>query len=253
MTGSQVPMIRPKIVNAKKLDMPTSEARITFVANSADMRSYLALHQHVLKGLGKRIGNHHIYVLDKAVYVLVASLWEAYCEDIVTECLAYVAMYAPSYKSLPQTLVNEIEKNMRSGKDSPWDLAGEGWRDYIKKRRAGYEKKRNKDFAGPKSEPVEEFFYNVLGIEKLRDTWKNVGYPEVCDELDNHLDRRNSLVHRITPGRTVNKTDVKMFYKLVWSLVLYTDRVVDDTITQVTGKSRWQGGVDVGDSGISSI
>jgi hypothetical protein len=127
-------------------------------------------------------------------------------------------------------------------------LAGEGWREYIKKRRAGFEKKRNRDFAGPKSKSVEEFLYNVLGIEDLCDSWRAAGTPHICEELDAHLDRRNSLVHRITPGRVVAKTDVKTFFKLVWNLVMYTDDVVDGMLTNVTGKSRWKGHVNASDS-----
>ena len=42
----------------------------------------------------------------------------------------------------------------------------------------------------------------MLGIEGLRDSWKAVGTPDICEELDVHLDRRNSLVHRITPGES---------------------------------------------------
>ena len=93
------------------------------------MRSYLILHQIALKGPERGI-RRHSYILDKAVYVLIASLWEAYCEDIVTESLDHITAYAPSYSALPSGLVSEIEKNIRSGNDSPWELAGEGWREY---------------------------------------------------------------------------------------------------------------------------
>jgi hypothetical protein len=239
-------------LNVRELRTPASKARVAFVANSADMRSYLILHQIALKR-PERGDRRHSYILDKAVYVLIASLWEAYCEDIVTEALGHITAHAPSYRALPSGLVSEIEKSIRSGKDSPWELAGEGWREYVKKRREGYEKKRNKDFAGPKSKLVEEFFYNVLGIERLCDSWRAAGTPHICEELDVHLDRRNSLVHRITPGRVVEKTDVKAFFKLVWHLTMYTDDAVDDMLTKVTGRSRWKGRVNADDSGADPV
>jgi hypothetical protein len=245
-------MTNPDPLNTKELKTPASKARVAFVANSADMRSYLVLHQLALKRPEKSL-RRHSYILDKAVYVLIASLWEAYCEDIVTESLDYIAAHAPSCRALPSGLVSEIEKNIRSGKDSPWELAGEGWREYIKKRREGFEKKRNRDFTGPKSRSVEEFFYNVLGIEELCDSWRAAGPPNICEDLDAHLDRRNSLVHRITPGRVVEKADVKNFFRLVWNLAMYTDDVVDDMLTKVTGKSRWKGHVNAGDSGAGPV
>lgn len=88
-------MNNPDPLNIKELKTPASRARLAFVANSADMRSYLILHQIALKRPERGI-RRHSYILDKAVYVLIASLWEAYCEDIVTESLDHITAYAPS-------------------------------------------------------------------------------------------------------------------------------------------------------------
>ena len=234
-------------LNSKELIDPTSEARATFVGNSADIRAYFVLHQLAFKDANKAV-RRLAYVVDKSIYILVASLWEAYCEDVVTESLNHIIAYAPSYHSLQQGLIEEIQKTIRSGKDSPWDLAGEGWREYLKKRREGFERKRNKEFAGPKSESVEQFFSHVLGIDELCNSWKTAaGAPLICEELDEHIDRRNTLVHRITPGRVLNKRDVKQFYKVVWRLVEYTDAVIDEMLVGTTGESRWKSRVIIDD------
>jgi hypothetical protein len=179
------------------------------------------------------------HLLDKSTYVLVASLWEAYCEDVVTECLNYITEYAATYQALPQSIREDIQKSMRGGKDSPWDLAGDGWRDYVRSRNKGFERKRNKDFAGPKSPAVEELFLKTLGIEDLRSRWQLSGSPSICDELDAHLERRNIIIHQFTPGRVVNKNDVKDFCKTVVRLIAYTDTAVDEFLIQTTGESRW--------------
>jgi RiboL-PSP-HEPN len=196
------------------------------------------LHQLAFKHATKPV-RKLAYLLDKSTYVLVASLWEAYCEDVATECLNHIAVHAPTYQSLPPSIIEDIQKNIRSGKGSPWDLAGDGWREYIRQRGKGYEIKRNKDFAGPKSGAVEQFFLRVLGVEDLCGRWQSSGSPLICDELDKHLDRRNTLVHRFNPGRVVNKQHVKEFYKTVWRLVACTDGVADEFLTRTTGESRW--------------
>lgn len=179
------------------------------------------------------------HLLDKSTYVLLASLWEAYCEDIVTECLNYITEYAPTYNALPQSILEDIKKSIRGGKDSPWDLAGDGWREYVRNRNSGFERKRNKDFAGPKSAAVEELFLNALGIEDLRSRWRASGSHSICDELDAHLERRNTIIHRFTPGRVVNKNDVRDFCRTVMRLVSYTDTVADEFLIRTTGESRW--------------
>jgi RiboL-PSP-HEPN len=237
----------------KKLEIPASNARITFMNNSADIRDYFALHQLAFKGASKGI-QRLSHLLDKSTYVLVASLWEAYCEDLVTECLDHITQYAPTYHALPYSIREDIQKGMRSGKDSPWDLAGDGWREYVRNRNRGFEKKRNKDFAGPKSAAVEEFFLSVLGIENLCSRWQISGSPGICDDLDAHLELRNRIIHQFTPGRVVNKNDVKKFCRTAISLVACTDMVVDEFLVQTTGESRWMSmmAATVADSGESS-
>jgi len=155
----------------KKLDVPASNARAAFVSNSADIRDYFILHQLAFKDASRRI-QRLSHLLDKSTYVLLASLWEAYCEDIVTECLNHVTQHAPTRRALPQTIQEDIQKSIRSGKDSPWDLAGDGWREYVKNRNKGFERKRNREFAGPKSAAVEDLFLNALGIQGLCAKWR---------------------------------------------------------------------------------
>src|SRR5260370_40187765 len=127
--------------------------------------------------------------------------------------------------AISRSICEDIQRSIRSGKDSPWDLAGDGWSEYVKDRNKGFERKRNKDFAGPKSAAVEELLFNALGIEDLRGRWRTSAWASICDELDTHLERRNTIVHRFTPGRTVNKNDVKTFCRGIVRLVAYTDTV----------------------------
>lgn len=231
-------MSEPPNILAKELKIPASNARTTFTNNSADIRDYFALHQVAFKNASKNV-RRLSHLLDKSTYVLIASLWEAYCEDLVTECLDYVTEYAPTYRALPQSIIDDIKKSMRSGKDSPWDLAGDGWREYVRNRNRGFERKRNRDFAGPKSAAVEELFVSALGIEDLRSRWQALGPASICDELDAHLERRNGIVHQFIPGRVVNKNDVKEFCRIVLRLVSYTDTVTDEFLIRTTGESRW--------------
>ena len=71
---------------------------------------------------------------------------------------------------------------------------------------------RNYDFSSPRSASVEQFFSELLGIPGIRQAWQAKEGPEVCRKLDDHLERRNTIVHKITPGPAVYKRDVKAFY-----------------------------------------
>ncbi len=222
----------------KKLGIPASNARSAFTNNSADIRDYFILHQLAFKDASKRI-RRLSHLLDKSTYVLIASLWEAYCEDVVTECIDQITEYASTYRALPQTIREDIQKSIRSGKDSPWDLAGDGWREYVRNRNKGFERKRNREFTGPRSAAVEQLFLNAMGLEDLCNKWQTSTWPTICDELDACLEQRNIIVHQFTPGLIMKKADVKNFCKIVMHLVACTDKIADEFLIQTTGESRW--------------
>ncbi|MEV0388737.1 HEPN domain-containing protein [Nonomuraea sp. NPDC050643] len=205
------------------------------------MISYYSLHQMLVKS-NLHGAKKHVYVLNKSVYVLVASLWEAYCEDIVTESVAHMVKYAPQWDALPRALTKVVAKELRNGDTelAPWALAGDGWRTYIEDRLEMLARRREFYFASPKSLNVEKLFKDALGVEDITRRWRTgARFATVCETLDAHIEMRNAVVHRIKPGPTLNKRDVKDFFKIVRRLVRRTDRIVDEMLVSCTGESRW--------------
>jgi hypothetical protein len=203
------------------------------------MAAYYSIHQHFVKTAPIKI-QRQAYIINKSMYVLVASLWEAYCEDIVAECLDLLVAHVSGWKELPQRLARDIAREIRNGEVilAPWELAGDGWRQYVKDRQEARSYGRNYDFSGPKSGSIERFFSESLGVPSIRNFWRDKEGQSICEDLDAHLARRNSIVHQIAPGPAVNKRDVKDFYGVVRRLVKCTDRVMDGMLTDATGKSR---------------
>jgi hypothetical protein len=230
-----------------------SNARFAFASNSVDITAFYSVHQHFVKATTGKV-RRHVYILNKATYVLVASLWEAYCEDVVAESMNLLIDHVPTWKKLPHRLARDVAKEVRHADTAllvPWELAGDGWRQYLKDRQDARAYERNYDFSGPKSANIERFFGESLGLPRMRDIWRNTEGAEVCKNLDNHLDRRNIIIHQISPGPTVYKRDVKAFYNVVRCLVRRTDQVIDQMLTNATGESRWtsyvkSGPVDIG-------
>src|ERR1022692_651483 len=93
-------------ITAKQSRIRASKARYAFAHNSIDMTAFFAVHQHVVKTLDNKL-KRHAYILNKATYVLVASLWEAYCEDIVEESVDLLVDHVPSWDKLPQPLTRD--------------------------------------------------------------------------------------------------------------------------------------------------
>ena len=228
-------------ITSRTSKVRASKARHTFAINSRDITAFYTVHQHFVKTVTNKV-RRHVYILNKATYVLVASLWEAYCQDIVTEALDILVDHAPTWEQLPRQLARDIAKELRNNNMpllAPWELAGDGWRAYIKDRQEAHSYQRNYDFSGPNSANVERLFSESLGLRDIRDSWKQADSLTICSDLDSHLDRRNNIIHQIEAGPMVNKRDVKDFYFVVRRLVRHTDQVVDDMLTNSTGKSRW--------------
>jgi hypothetical protein len=224
----------------KKLGIPVSAACYRFVQNSQDMRDFYSLHQAVSK-VNVPLISKNMHVANKAVIVLIAAMWEAYCEDLADESLAVLVEFAPSWKNLPQPLLKSVTKDLKTMDDlGPWMLADDGWRDYLIGRQPKLMQKRNYSFATPKTEQVNRLFLDSVGIVNIASKWE---LPHSADhsarELDKYIDMRNVIAHRYSPGQTVAKKEVREFYKLIAFLVAQTDSAVGEVIEQVTGQSRW--------------
>ena len=183
-----------------------------------------------------------LHVANKAVIVLVAAMWEAYCEDMADESLALLVRYAPGWQNLPQPLLKAVTKELRNLNEdlAPWMLAGDGWRQYLMDRQPILAQKRNYSFATPKAKQVDSLFLESAGIVRISDNWRLPQGPEWArQELDRYIDMRNAIAHRYAPGSFVTKKDVRAFYNLVAFLVAQTDAAVGSLIEQVTGQNRW--------------
>ncbi|MFJ6195748.1 HEPN domain-containing protein [Micromonospora sp. NPDC092111] len=240
MTGDELSELAA-VPTTKIIRVPVSNACLNFVANADDIRDFYSLHQEAKKVDVKAI-YEKLHVANKAVLVLVAALWEAYCEDVAEEGLRLLVQHAPNWEALPRPLLKAVAKELRRLDEefAPWTLAGEGWRQYLLDRLYLLGQKRNYSFATPKAKNVDALFLESVGIVRISDAWTlPLGVEWARNELDSFIDKRNVIAHRYEPGSTVAKRHVKQFYNLVSGLVARTDAAVGRVIREVTGANRW--------------
>jgi hypothetical protein len=88
-------------------------------------------------------------------------LWE--------ESLSLLADYIESWQSLPRKLARDVAKEVGRADTTvlaPWELAGDGWRQYIKDRQEAHAYERNYAYPGSKSTNIERFFRESLGLSE---------------------------------------------------------------------------------------
>lgn len=228
------------IPRRKKLGASFSNARAAFADNCDDVRSYYAIHQYAVKE--SQLLQKHLPVLDKSMFVLVASLWESYCEDVATEVLSLLADHCESPATLPTRLRQQVAREVSEDKNNlaVWDLAGDGWRDVLRTRSNDWARQRDWRFNSPKSAKVDEHFRQALGIERMSDNWliEDGSAEETREALDAFIAQRGMIAHR--GGKMpIAKRHVREFVNLVTELVRLIDANLEQHLISATPLARW--------------
>ncbi len=215
----------------------SSKARDTFEANAQDVARLLELHQEVGGAdRGRRTG---LEVLNKSGIVLMCAVWEAYIEDLAAEVVEHYVDEATPEK-LPPKLRETIGKELKNQKDSdsPWKLAGRGWKRELKYRLKGLQAKRNATLNAPKAGVVDAFFEESIGIPNVSSKWRwqKMSIARAREKLDEFVTLRGDIAHRVNASTPVHKSRVEEFRDHVERLVALTDDYVNAQVRADIGK-----------------
>jgi len=210
---------------------PRSRARISFHDNSDDVRSLWGLYQ---AAKNSRAVQRHLGPANKGTYLLIAALWETYCEDVLLEATAELVATVRDADLLPIAIRRAIARELKEDKHdlSPWQLAGSGWRAVADERARRL--CREIVFNSPKAGRVDELFRRTLGIADVSQCWTTERVPDPRSALDEHLARRGELAHRAA-STTITKRQVSDFYQLVMDLTQSMDAHLGAFLFTVTG------------------
>ena len=149
-----------------------SKAKTRFESNCADVERLLEIHEE--KGGEKAGRRYRLEVLNKSGIVLLSAFWEAFCEDLASEGVAHLVAHAADWTALPKSLQKKVAKELESDAHelAVWKLAGDGWRDVLKKRLDLYTEERNWGMNSPKATRIDDLFEGALGIPKVSAAWR---------------------------------------------------------------------------------
>ncbi len=189
---------------------------------------------------GRRRG---VEVLNKAAVVLVCAAWEAYCEDIVSEAIQHLVTDCSDHTRLPPALRKHVAATIKGSNDglSPWEMAGDGWRQVVKQNAATLIQKMTGAWHTPKTAPIRDLFAKALGIPDITANWKWPKNPaaRVAAELDGLVTLRGEIAHRLRPRNSVHKWHGTRFYNHASRIADKIDAEVSHSLTTATGKVYW--------------
>lgn len=216
-----------------------SNAEFSFdVEATPQIDRLLGIHEEIGgSGPGRR---YNLEVLNKAAIVLISAFWEAFIEDLAAEVLEHFAKETKDVNSLPLELRKSIAKDVASAKHelSPWELAGDGWREALRSRAKKIKDGNDRTLSTPTSRNVEDFFRTQAGVSDLTSCWHWAGAPVArnIERLDEFVRLRNAIAHRGGPTDVgVLKKDARDGLNLIRRIAELSLKYVNKKVEQSVG------------------
>jgi len=217
-----------------------SKARAAFDESSKDIDRLLEIHG--LIGGPQKGRRFRLEVLNKSAIVLITAIWEAYCEDIVSEAVEHIVTESPKAGALSKEIRKAVAKELKDDKNdlAAWNLADDGWRTVLRSRLKIMEERRAWSLNTPKSAQLRDFFRNAIGIEDITSdwSWRRMSPDQAQKKLNDYITLRGEIAHRGTLKETY-KYQVQDFLNHVQRLVSKTDEQVNKHVNTMTGKTLW--------------
>jgi hypothetical protein len=220
----------------------SSDARQAFDKSCHDIDRLLEIHGQLTPsgpGRGYLLQAVSLEVLNKSAIVLISAIWEAYCEDIVSESLKHLVEHSTNSSTVSNEMKKTIAKELKQDKNelAIWQIADNGWKAILVR----MAKMRALHFNTPKSENIKDFFREVLGIDDILETWswEKMSPSEAAKTLDKFITMRGDIAHRGIRQQSVTKSEVQNFLEHIRRLVHKTDAEVNGHLKEATGQSLW--------------
>lgn len=217
-----------------------SKAYSAFHLNISDVRDLMKIHQEKAgETPGRKWG---VAPLNKSAVVLLCAGWEAYCGEIVAEWIEHVVTYGEP-EHLPPALKDKVRREIVGGGAAAqmlmWDLAGEGWRTFLRERLERLAEERARYMNAPRSNEVKRVFSEHAGHPDITAAWSwpKMSNQAVRTRLDEFVDLRNAIAHKPEQTRKVNKQTVYKYLVFIGRLVDFTDALMEAHAREVTGQS----------------
>jgi hypothetical protein len=214
-----------------------SNARNTLDANKADLDRLWWFHSNEAGNTqGRKYG---VEVLNKAVVVFVCAAWEAFCEDIILEAVAHIKADGTDFNLLPKEVKTPIALRIKEEKheQSPWKLAGDGWKDVV----VAHAKECVAALNTPKSGKLKTLFAETIGIKDITHNWnwQNCTVATAISRLDDFVTLRGELAHRLKATTAVKKKHGEDFFSHAKMLAEKIDLTVRNHLHTLTGNHYW--------------
>lgn len=222
-----------------------SKARRSFDKNLKDVNRLIDMYETAKElfeseEVGKMPSGYDVAL--RSGIVLLVTYWEAYVEDIASECVSNFQEHLSTPESLPQSLQKSVLKHLQKrGGTSYWSLSGDGWKQILGDLESELKGKRDFNFNTPKSEETQKFLSQAVGHENIIESWSFGGRSgeENAELLDKFIGIRGKIAHRGQLKKKVDPEVLGVALKLFGDLVKKTGGSLNKHMKATTGVGLW--------------
>ncbi len=244
----------------------------SFTENMKELDALRAIYSHIADNPlfdpeGSKKEPFDIEILIKNGIVFIVTCWDEFIRQIVTESFDFMIKNAFEPDTFSTQVKMIASENLRPPKPSSddndkeqkkkfnarenwheerwkkdiWQLAGDGWKDILKKNKDEVLKRYINRFNTPRPEIIDKLFLHVIGLQDLscKWEWKNMTVENSKTCLNILINLRGDIVHRNNPHRKVSIDDIDYFSLFVKNLAGISANVAREYIYAKTGKYPW--------------
>ena len=212
--------------------------------NAKEVMRLIDIHAEIT---GSRPGRRrNVQVLNKSAIMLLVACWEAYVEDLATNVFDHMLSVAKSPSVFPDYVLSIAGKPIaKSGSLNIWSLADDGWKQALITHRDRILEKYvvKGSFNTPSAANIDRLNSELFGLETTSENWfwKGFSTDMAKQKLQDLIDLRGEIAHRVTTSREVYKKDVDGYKKFIWKLAVITHNRAMRLVFSRTKTRPWKG------------
>lgn len=169
--------------------------------------------------------------LTRSGVFLLCAAWELYAEEVILEACAHVTAAAESPEKLPVSVKAALAKAAKSDSHDfgVLQLAGEGWRDYLRVLAQADVAALNT----PRAHNLIPLFERYVGVDT------KAFFELRKDRISEFVSKRGDIAHKGAKAGHVSINDLDADYAYICELVKDLDNFLIEPIKQISGSRPW--------------
>jgi hypothetical protein len=214
-----------------------------FIENTSEVQALMAIHEEQTgTSPGRRARN--VEILNKSAIVLLTACWEAFIEDTASTGFDFILNESVDTSKLPKGVLRRVAKFIKEDKNDlkVWDLAQSGWKQVLHDYERHALHSHISFFNTPKAGNIDNLFQALLDLQDLPKnwTWQNMTAEGAKKRLEEYIQLRGSIAHRVKTSTHVYKQEVADYKEFITRLAVRTANVVRAHTYSLVKKHPWE-------------